>query len=56
MVDLPGRPYSLAMMGNYSQTSIVSEAIREVAEASHAYFARLAGATAYGTRVPVERR
>lgn len=50
-VDLPGRPYALAVMGNYSESGLVLSAIREVALSSYEYFSRLAGATDYGTRV-----
>src|SRR5690606_24547027 len=53
-VDLPGRPYALAVMGNYSESDIVLEAIREVSFLSYEYFSRLAGATEYGTRVDPE--
>jgi beta-lactamase class A len=52
-VDLPGRPYALAVMGNYGDTNVLSGAIRNVADAAFAYFSKLAGATPYGTRVPV---
>lgn len=54
VVDLEGRPYALAVMGNYGDTERISEDIEAVAALSHWYFSRLAGATAYGTRVPVE--
>ena len=53
-VDLPGRPYALAVMGNFSESNLVLEAIREVAQLSYEYFSRLAGATEYGTRVDPE--
>ncbi|MEX2374696.1 MAG: serine hydrolase [Dehalococcoidia bacterium] len=53
-VDLPGRPYALAVMGNFSESSIVLEAIREISFLSYEYFSRLAGATEYGTRVDPE--
>ncbi len=54
VVDLPGRPYALAVMGNYGETSEISETIEVVAEEAYAYFSRLAGATDFGTRVPLE--
>jgi beta-lactamase class A len=54
VVDLPGRPYALAVMGNYGETSEISEAIEVVAAETYAYFSRLAGATDYGTRVPLD--
>lgn len=53
-VDLRGRPFALAVMGNYGDSDEISDAIREVAELSYGYLSRLAGATPYGTRVPVE--
>src|SRR5690606_7325796 len=53
-IDLPGRPYALAVMGNYSESSTVLEAIREVSFLSYEYFLRLAGATEYGARVDPE--
>lgn len=53
-VDLPGRPYVVAVMGNYGDSDRLSQAIREVADAVHAYFGKLAGATEYGTRVPLQ--
>lgn len=52
-VDLPGRPYIVTAMGNYGDSERLSQAIREVADAAHGYFGKLAGATQYGTRVPV---
>lgn len=54
VVDLEGRPYALAVMGNYGETNEISDEIQRVAALSHWYFSRLAGATDYGTRVPVE--
>ena len=51
IVALPGRPYALAVMVNYSEEAAAQEAIRRVSAASHAYFSRLAGATPYGARV-----
>ncbi|MBI4540888.1 MAG: serine hydrolase [Gemmatimonadetes bacterium] len=54
IVGLPGRPYVLAAMGNYSESDTVYAAIRKVADASYEYFSRLAGATPYGTRVPLD--
>lgn len=54
VVDLEGRPYALAMMGNYGDTAEINDSIRQITELSHWYFSRLAGATDYGTRVPVK--
>jgi len=53
-VDLPGRPYAIAVMGNYGETDEISAEIEKIAALSHWNFTRLAGATPYGTRVPVE--
>ncbi|MBI4539904.1 MAG: serine hydrolase [Gemmatimonadetes bacterium] len=53
-VDLPGRPYALAVMGNYGESDEISNTIGVVADAAYAYFMRLGGATEYGTRVPVQ--
>ena len=53
-VDLDGRPYAIAVMGNYGETDSINREIQQIAELSHWYFSRLAGATDYGTRVPVE--
>ncbi len=53
-VDLPGRPFSVAVMGTYSDSDLVLEVERRVAAECYRYFSRLAGATEYGTRVPLE--
>jgi hypothetical protein len=42
------------MMGNYGETAEINASIRQITELSHWYFSRLAGATDFGTRVPVE--
>lgn len=52
-VDLPGRPYIVTAMENYGDSERLSHAIREVADVAQGYFGKLAGATPYGTRVPV---
>lgn len=52
-VDLPGRPYVVTAMGNYGQTPEINQGIREATAAAHDYFRMLAGATQYGTRVPL---
>ena len=54
IVDLKGRPYALAVMGNYGDTGQITESITKVAETSYWYFSRLAGSTPHGTRVPVD--
>jgi beta-lactamase class A len=56
LVDLPDRPYVIAVMSNYGGDG---RAITEAISASaYDYFSRLAGVTEYGTRVPlaVKRR
>lgn len=51
LVALPGRPYAVAVMVGYSDDAAAGEAVRRVSAAAYAHFARLAGATPYGTRV-----
>ncbi|MBV9773680.1 MAG: serine hydrolase [Gemmatimonadetes bacterium] len=51
VVTLPGRPYAVAVMVAYSDDAAAAEAVRRVSAAAYAHFARLAGATPYGTRV-----
>ncbi len=51
-VDVPGRPYVIAAMGNYGDSARTAQAIRAATELAHAYHRRLANATPYGTRVP----
>jgi len=53
IVDLPGRPFAIAVMANYTDGDSAVAAIAAVVEASHAHFARLAGATPHGARVPL---
>lgn len=53
-VDLDGRPYAIAVMGNFGDSEQFTTEIQRVAELSYAYFSRLAGATEFGTRVPVD--
>ncbi len=53
LVGLPGRPYAIAVMTNYGQGG-GGAAIETVSRAAFEYFARLAGATPYGTRIPLE--
>lgn len=54
IVELRGRPYAMAVMVNYSDADAASAAIRRASAAAFDHFRRLAGATAWGTRVPVE--
>lgn len=51
LVDLPGRPYALSVMTTYGGDG--GGAVRRASAAAYEYFTRLAGATPYGTRVPV---
>ena len=53
-VDLPGRPFAVAVMGTYSESDILLETARSIAAECFRYFGRLAGATGFGTRVPLE--
>lgn len=56
LVDLPDRPYALAVMSSYGGNG--GAVIEAVSAAAYDYFARLSGVTEYGTRVPlaVKRR
>jgi len=51
-VDLPGRPYALAMMHKLGTGDAPPAAMRGAAELIHGYFSRLARATKYGTYGP----
>jgi beta-lactamase class A len=53
IVDLPGRPFAIAAMVNYGDGDAAVDAIAAAVTASHAHFARLAGATPHGARVPL---
>lgn len=52
LVDVPDRPYALAVMSNYGGNG--GEVIRKVSALTYDYFSRLSGVTEYGTRVPLE--
>ena len=54
IVDLPGRPYVVVGMVNYSDGPAAHAVLREFADAAYAYFHRLARSTPYGARVPLE--
>lgn len=54
LVALPGRPYAIAAMVNYSDDAAARDAIRQASAAAYSHFRRLAGATPFGTRVPPE--
>jgi beta-lactamase class A len=51
-VELPDRPYVLVVMTNYGGDG--DDAIRQVSDLAYRYFSKLARATPYGTRVPLE--
>ncbi|HEX2167725.1 MAG TPA: serine hydrolase [Longimicrobiales bacterium] len=53
IIDLPGRPFAIGVMVNYTDGAAAEDAIAAVVEASHAHFARLAGVTSHGARVPL---
>ncbi len=51
LVGLPDRPYVLSVMSNYGGNG--GQVVEAVSEAAYRYFSKLAGATPYGTRVPI---
>ncbi|MGQ0765972.1 MAG: serine hydrolase [Gemmatimonadota bacterium] len=53
LVDLPGRPYVLAMMVTYGDDGEAATALRSLAGASWEYYRRLARSSAFGVRVPL---
>jgi len=54
LVDLPGRPYVVVGMVNYSDAEEGMRALRRIADAAYGYFHVLARSTPYGARVPLE--
>jgi len=54
LVDLPGRPYVVVGMVNYSDASEGQQALRRIADAAYGYFHVLARSTPYGARVPLD--
>lgn len=54
LVDLPGRPYVVVGMINYSDADDGMRALRRIADAAYAYFHVLARSTPYGARVPLD--
>jgi beta-lactamase class A len=54
LVDLPGRPYVVVGMVNYSDVDDAMRARRRIADAAYGYFHVLARSTPYGARVPLE--
>jgi beta-lactamase class A len=53
LVDLPGRPYVVVGMVNYSDADDAMRALRRIADAAYGYFHVLARSTPYGARVPM---
>jgi hypothetical protein len=52
-VELPGRPFALAVMTTYLANDADGErAIHEIAAAAFSYFSRLGGGGAYGRKQP----
>ena len=51
LVDLPGRPYVVIGMVNYSDAEDGMRALRRIADAAYGYFHVLARSTPYGARV-----
>ena len=54
LVDLPGRPYVVVGMVNYSDADEGMRALRRIADAAYGYFHVLARSTPYGARVPID--
>lgn len=54
IVDLPGHPYVVTAMVTYAGEAGADDAIRRVADAAYAYMLRVARASPYGVRVPLE--
>jgi beta-lactamase class A len=54
LVDLPGRPYVVVGMVNYSDADEGLRALRRIADAAYGYFHVLARSTPYGARVPLD--
>jgi beta-lactamase class A len=54
LVDLPGRPYVVVGMVNYSDAEEGMRALRRIADAAYGYFHVLARSTPYGARVPLD--
>ena len=54
LVDLPGRPYVVVGMVNYSDADEGMKALRRIADAAYGYFHVLARSTPFGARVPLD--
>lgn len=51
---LPGNPYVVTVMVNYSDDAPAQRAIRQVADAAYEYFRRVARTSPFGVRVPLQ--
>ena len=51
---LPGNPYVVTAMVNYSDEAAGQAALRRVADAAYEYFRRVTRASAFGVRVPLQ--
>lgn len=57
LVDLPGRPYALAVMTSFDLEGIGGDGasmVRSVSKATYEYYQRLVGANKFGVRAPVK--
>lgn len=50
---LPGNPYVVTVMVNYSDAAPGQAALRQIADAAYEYFRRVARTSAFGVRVPL---
>ena len=51
---LPGNPYVVTVMVNYSDEEAAQRAIRQVADATYEYFRRVTRTSPFGVRVPLQ--
>ena len=51
---LPGNPYVIAVMVNYSDGASGQAALRQIADAAYEYFRRITRTSAFGVRVPLQ--
>lgn len=51
---LPGNPYVVTAMVNYSDEAAGQAALRQIADAAYEYFLRVARTSAFGVRVPLQ--
>ena len=50
---LPGNPYVMAVMVNYSDDTAGQGALRQIADAAYEYFRRVTRSSAFGVRLPL---